>query len=92
MCFERVNGAFGDVADKHVGQEKLVGGLPLTRDNVPELSAAFFSMTWCSTLTPRCQKRCIMEFNVGMRCLSLQEGKEAWRIVLVLQCYPIMMY
>ena len=36
-----MNGAFGDAAAMHVGREQLVGGLPLFRDNVPEISAAF---------------------------------------------------
>ena len=34
----------------------------------------------------------MIELKAGMRCLLLQERKEAWRMVLKLRWYAIMMY
>ena len=41
MCFERVNGAFGNVTSMHVGRENLEGSLPVFSDDSLEVGAAF---------------------------------------------------
>ena len=40
MHFERVNGAFGNVAAMHAGREKLEGSLPFFSDDSLEVGAA----------------------------------------------------
>ena len=41
VCFECTNGAFGDVAEMHVGRGKLEGSLPVFSDDSLEVGAAF---------------------------------------------------
>ena len=92
MSSERANGAFGDVAAMHVRRDTLQGGLPpsvMTRLNSALHS---LSMMRCSTLWPRCRRRCTLDLKSGMRYLSLRERNEARRMVLELQWYATVMY